>query len=127
MKEVSKYLLGESDLPKPASLRVVGRKRKIEGEFVGPLPKWWFIRAIHIGARGSRFVLPVGVILWRQYHFRRQNPVRLTGAVLREFGLNRQIGRRSLEALEKAGLITTEKFNYRSPLITIVTKENRGS
>jgi hypothetical protein len=68
--------------------------------------------------------LVVAMILWQQYRLNRgRQPLKLTGHMRRKFSLRKSQVRRGLLALEKAGLITMQKFKHRSPLITIVTEQ----
>jgi hypothetical protein len=123
--KVSKYLLPAS-LPDLLTLRVrrIKRLTKFSGEFLGPVPAWWIIQAARSGRRRSFGAVTVGLLLWQQYRFRRgEQPLKLTGQTLNKFGLKRRFVSHALDTLEKAGLIRMQKFNYRSPLITIVTEE----
>jgi hypothetical protein len=123
--DVTKYSWPVS-LPEKPNLRAVGTRRRIwlEGEFFGPIPAWWLIQALRAGIRKSYGAVFIGLLLWRQYWLERQKqPLKLTGAVLKKFGLEKRFARHALDTLEKAGLIYVQKFNYRSPQITIVTEE----
>jgi len=119
MVDVSEYIRPVI-LPK-RSLRLVRTRKKIklDGKFLGPIPEWWAART-----RKHSAGLLIGLLLWRRYYFNgSKNPVKLTGVELRGLGINRQVARRNLAVLEKAGLISLQKFRYRSPLITIIVKE----
>jgi hypothetical protein len=121
-KDLAKFLLPAS-LP---SLTVVktGRKIKLSKGFLGPIPEWWAIKAANAGLRyGSYGAVIVGLLLWRAYWFAEEKqPVKLTRATLRKAGCKRHFTSSGLSALERSGLITVQKFGYRSPLITIVTE-----
>jgi hypothetical protein len=80
-------------------------------------PEIWLIAAHSISLSTSW----IGLILWQQWRLNRgKQPLKLTGHALRKFGVSKISARRALNALEKAGLITTQRFKHRSPLITIV-------
>ena len=115
-----------ASLPEKPNFRLVATRCriKLKGEFFGPIPAWWLIQALRAGIRKSYGAVFIGLLLWRQYWLERQKqPLKLTGAVLKKFGLKKRFARHALDSLEKAGLIYVQKFNYRSPLITIVTQE----
>jgi hypothetical protein len=126
MNEASKYI-------RPAVLPEIPDSRKKARIY--PLwphrfmsgPETWLIAAHSISPSASW----VGLILWQQWRLnRRKQPLKLTGHARRKFGISRICTRRALIALERAGLITVERFRHRSPLITIVTARqadrNRG-
>ena len=80
-------------------------------------PETWLIVAHSISPSADW----VGLILWQQWRLNRgKQPLKLTGHALRKFGVSKISARRALNALEKAGLITIQRFKHRSPLITIV-------
>lgn len=80
-------------------------------------PETWLITAHSISPSAGW----VGLILWQQWRLNRgKQPLKLTGRTLRKFGVSKISARRALKALEKAGLITMQRFKHRSPLITIV-------
>jgi hypothetical protein len=123
--DVAKYSWPAS-LPEKQNLRLVrtSRRVKLQGEFFGPVPAWWLIRSLRAGIRKSYGAVFMGALLWRQYWLEHQKqPLKLTGRVLEKFGLGRRFANHALDALAKAGLIRVQKFNYRSPLITLVTEE----
>jgi hypothetical protein len=131
-KDVSKYLR-PATLPmakilaaeKKAMTVLYGHNKKSK---VYPLwqrrfisyPESWLVS---LPAKG-RSALIVGLMLWQQYRLNHgRQPLKLTGTMRRKFGLNRIQVRRALLALEKAGVITVERFRHRSPLITLVEKD----
>jgi hypothetical protein len=62
----------------------------------------------------------IGLILWQQWRLNRgKQPLKLTGRMLRKFRVTNISARRAVKALEKAGLITVQRFKHRSPLITL--------
>jgi hypothetical protein len=77
--------------------------------------------------RKSYGVFPVGLLLWQQYRLTRgKQPLKLTRRMRERFGLKRYLMISGLNALEKAGLITVQRFKHRSPLITLVTGQGDG-
>jgi DNA-binding transcriptional ArsR family regulator len=84
-------------------------------------PEEWLTFPLFKGGNHGT-ALVVGLILWQQYRLNRcRQPLKLTGHMRRKFSLNRSQVRRALITLEKAGLVTVQRFRYRSPLITLVT------
>ena len=83
-------------------------------------PETWLITAYSI----SPIAQWVSLILWQQWRLNRgKQPLKLTGRALRKFGVSRFSAYRALNALEKAGLITLQRFKHRSPLITIANAD----
>jgi hypothetical protein len=90
------------------------------------VPEWWVIVAPQVSDK-SPWPIVVGLILWQQYRLNRgKQPLKLTGPMRRKFGIKRDRVRRALTALEKAGLITMQRFKHRSPLITLMTGQKDG-
>lgn len=79
----------------------------------------WLCAASKACGRGSGF--KVAIALWYLSGLNRQaRTVKLSGSVLREFGIERHAGYRGLGALEAAGLVIVERHPGRSPLVTII-------
>jgi len=111
-KELRQSLQGKNLLQKKACIYPLWPYRFMSG------PETWLIAAHSI----SPSTVWVGLILWQQWRLNRgKQPLKLTGSTLRKFGVSRISARRALVALEKTGLITIQRFQHRSPLVTIVT------
>jgi hypothetical protein len=125
MNDVSKYLR-PATLPKiPDSKKRAGIYPLWSHRFVS-VPEWWIPLAICAGNQKSYGVFPVGLLLWQQYRLNHgKQPLKLTRRMRERFGLKRRLMDSGLNALERAGLITVQRFRHRSPLITIVTR-SRG-
>jgi hypothetical protein len=82
----------------------------------GKIPVPW-IRAA--GALPRKTLL-VGLALWFLTGCRRTRTVRLGGATLREFGINRWTSSRGLARLEKAGLVHVRRLPGRNPIVTLL-------
>jgi hypothetical protein len=121
MVDVSKYIrpavLPEiRDSKKKARIYPLWSHRFMSG------PETWLITAYSISPTAQW----VGLILWQQWRLNKgRQPLKLTGRTLRKFGVSKFRARRALSSLETAGLITVQRFRYRSPLVTIVTR-SRG-
>ena len=92
------------------------------------ISEWWVSAVSHaVKGETGRTALLAALILWQQHRMNRDNqPLKLTGRMRRKFNLNRYQVRRALTALEKAGLITMQRFKHRSPLITLMTGQKDG-
>ena len=86
------------------------------------VPEVWAVKASKAGEQyRSRGALLIGLLIWREHRFNGDSRrVQLTKAKLRALRIGRYSARSGLAALEKAGLITVQRFKHRSPLITIV-------
>jgi hypothetical protein len=96
---------------------------KLVEKFFPPIPQAWAVKASKAGGRyRSQSALLVGLLIWQEYRFNNGagGRIRMTKAKLRAVGIGRYSAQSGLIALEKAGLITVERFKHRSPLITIV-------
>ena len=109
--------LGGVQPPKP---REKAPRHKSGERFLrGPIPMAWLLRASKIAGRGKG--LHVAIALWYLSGLNRQaSTVKLSGTVLREFGVDRHAGYRGLEKLEKAGLVSVIRHRGRSPLVSIL-------
>jgi hypothetical protein len=122
--DVSKFL-------RPVTLPILPSRKarkllpKLTGKFLGPIPEAWAVKASEAGGRyRSRSALLVGLILWREHRFNNgdDRPVKLTKARLRALRVGRYSARNALDALEKAGLVSVQRFRHRSPLVMILNK-----
>jgi hypothetical protein len=136
MKDVSKYLRAVTwqqimDEEKEVMARVHGQNRKSKVSVLSeyrwmPYPVDWLLY-FPIKGRIRTTAMLVGLMLWQQYKFNKgRQPLKLTGTTRRKFGLRKAQVRRALNALEKASLVTVQRFKHRSPLITLVTGQRDG-
>jgi hypothetical protein len=101
------------ELEAAASVR---RKRKIE-PFV-KVPLWWAQASAK--ATGSPAVLVLIELLRLQWKTRRMSfPVPNTR--LKKLGVSREVKRRVLRDLQRAGLITVDQPTRKSPIVTLVS------
>ncbi len=85
----------------------------------------WLCAASKASGQGSGF--KVAIALWYLSGLTRQaKSVKLSGAVLREMGIERHAGYRGLEVLEAAELVSVERHPGRSPVVTILGVEEVG-
>jgi len=104
---------------------LVGEERirvRMDGsEFVMRIPVPW----IHEAAILSGKCVAVGLSLWFRFGIDKTPRVKLTRALLRKFGVDRHAGKRALAKLESAGLVTVERANGRSPIVTLCQLTSR--
>ena len=79
----------------------------------------WLYAASAASRHGSGF--KVAITLWYISGLHRQaKTVKLSGSVLHKMGIGRHAGYRGLGALEQAGLVSVERRQGRSPLVTLL-------
>ena len=96
---------------------VAPMKRKKVEAFV-KVPLWWITAAAK--ATGSPAVLVLIELLHLQWKTRRMSfPV--PNARLKKLGVSREVKRRVLRDLQRAGLITVDQRTRKSPIVTLVS------
>ena len=96
---------------------VAPMKRKKVEAFV-KVPLWWIMAAAK--ATGSPAVLVLIELLHLQWKTRRMSfPV--PNARLKKLGVSREVKRRVLRDLQRAGLITVDQRTRKSPIVTLVS------
>jgi hypothetical protein len=99
-------------------------RRRVEGEYLrGPIPLAWLSRAA--GFRGKA-PLAVALAVWFEHGRRKQTEVKLSWAILRRFGLDRQAGYRGLAELESAGLVAVDRAPGKNPVVRILSADAGG-
>jgi len=92
------------------------KRKKVEA-FV-KVPLWWITAAAN--ATGSPAVLVLIELLRLQWKTRRMSfPV--PNARLKNLGVSREVKRRVLRDLQRAGLITVDQRTRKSPIVTLVS------
>jgi hypothetical protein len=119
---IADYCFDEAEVsvkqPKQSSYQA-----KHDGRFMC-VPELWAIKVFRV-ARKSQSPGPVivGLILWQKYRMQHgRQPFTLTNPMLHRFGLGRHFFSKWLAVLEKAGLVSAQRFKHRSPLITILAE-----
>lgn len=92
------------------------RHRKGEKFLKGPIPLTWLQHAAALPGKA----LAVSVAIWFLAGISNNRTVKLSGKLLRNFGLNRWAGYRALNALESAGLVKVNRRRGRCPEVTLV-------
>ncbi len=86
------------------------------GRFIkGPIPLEWLEVAIPLG----RKALNVAMAIWYCYGFKQETEIKLTPTKLRPFRVTTETARTILHKFEAAGLVTVDRKQGRSPLVTI--------
>jgi DNA-binding transcriptional ArsR family regulator len=114
-----------SDLQKlwNQSARKPPRHRSGERFIKGPLPLAW----IKAAALQPYQALYVGLLLWHEAGWRKSCSIPFKLSQVRETGISRDTVRRSLKALEQAGLIYIERPSGRSLQITLLDASENES
>lgn len=81
----------------------------------GPIPGPWLGRAAALPGK----TLHVGMSLWYEAGLTKRRTVRLTHTLLARFGVGRDAGRRALDRMAKAGLVSVDRGPGRCPIVTI--------
>jgi len=85
----------------------------------GPIPWSWVCTASVASGQGSG--LKVAMAIWHLVGLNRgKAAIRLSGARLRELGVDRHAGYRGLSSLEEAGLVRVDRQPGRNPLVTVL-------
>ena len=74
---------------------------------------------LRLAAREPGKTLHVAMALWYMAGLTKRRAIKLTGAQLKVFGVGRDAGRRSLDRLVGAGLVSVERKPGRCPVVTI--------
>ena len=83
----------------------------------GPIPLKWILTASKLPGKS----LEISMVLWFLKGVIRNNTVKLSGKLVRSFGVSRSTLYRGLAEMEKAGLISIKRQIGRSPMVTILT------
>jgi hypothetical protein len=116
------------DTPELRALRRKRAEREQRGTFVlGPIPLSWVCACQQAGP--GALALALGI---RAFEKMRRGPVRISEALGRRVGLGADQRRRTLVALEAAGLVRVERHPGRAPLAILMpwtckTKSPAGS
>jgi hypothetical protein len=115
--KIADYCFDESEIAiKPVTIKLSSKKHFM------CMPESWAIRVFEV-ARQKQSPGPVivGLILWQKHRMQRgRQPLKFTNPMLERFGLGRKFFKKWLQVLEEHDLISTQKFRYRSPLITLI-------
>jgi DNA-binding transcriptional ArsR family regulator len=82
----------------------------------GPIPLKWILAASELPGKS----LEISMALWFLKGVTRKNTVKLSGKLIRSFGVSRSTLYRGLAAMENAGLISIRRQIGRSPMVTIL-------
>ena len=85
----------------------------------GPIPLPWLSKVSQLPGK----TLEVGIVLWFYAGLKRSSTVKLSNAVLQEFGVDRHAKYRALKQMKSANLISTIQSTGQSPVITILDSE----
>lgn len=93
------------------------KPRKEDKRFLkAPLPWNWLCSASRLPGK----TLNVAVALRFIAGIKKDNRIKMQGAVLKELGISRQTYNNGLKQLERAGLVTIEKGPGQTPIVTLV-------
>jgi DNA-binding transcriptional ArsR family regulator len=118
--DIAAYCFDETEIPSKRS-KTTRYRVKHDQRFIC-VPESWATRAFEVAKqRQTAGPLIIGLVLWQRYHMEHaKQPFKLTNNMLSRFGIERRSVTRWLGMLEKAGLISLQRFDHRSPLITII-------
>jgi DNA-binding transcriptional ArsR family regulator len=99
------------------SIDIESQNKKIDGKFIkGPIPLSWIKTAAKLPGKA----LEISMVLWFLKSVNKRNTVRLSGKMIKEFGVSRPTYYRGLKALEDAGLVSIKRRVGRSPVVKII-------
>jgi len=82
----------------------------------GPIPLKWILAASKLPGKS----LEISMVLWFLKGVTRKHTVKLSGKLIRSFGVSRSTLYRGLAKMENAGLISVQRQIGRSPMVTIL-------
>ena len=92
-------------------------KENSDNRFIkGPIPLKWILPASSLPGKS----LQISMALWFLKGVTRKNTVKLSGKLVRSFGVSRSTLYRGLAEMENAGLISIQRHKGRSPIVTIL-------
>lgn len=104
--------------PKREETRPPPRHGKGEKFLKGPVPWNWLAEASRSSGQGKG--LHVANAIWFLVGMADKRTIKLSHSVLREMGVNRNAAYRGLEKLEKTALISVDRRNGQSPIVTVL-------
>ena len=108
---------------KQTAIRKGRRISAVRGKFIaGPIDVDWLSQARKLGVTA----LWVGIVLWFFRGLKRSDSFIVSNVAMKGLGILPDAKRRALRALEKAGLITVERREKRSPCVTLVVQRSRN-
>ena len=115
--DLKKFTLPPSLAPKRLDNKTLPKHGKEDKFLKGPIPWNWLSMAGKISGKGK--ALHVAITLWFTAGIKKNRTITLSYKVLKEMGVERNATYRGLDALEKAGLVSTSKHRGRCPVVTI--------
>ena len=113
--ESSPLLSNESNAAE-SRLKASTRSPKAAHFIRGPIPLDWMETAIPLGRKATQ----VALAIWYAHGFNRDDPViKLTRTKLKRFDVTTETARTILHKFEAAGLVSVDRKQGRSPLVTI--------
>ena len=91
------------------------RQRQSQWFLKGPIPGSWLSLAATLPGKAFH----VGVALWHESGMKKQLEVKMTGQLLRKFGVLPVSGGRALRHLELASLVSVVRHVGRCPIVKI--------
>jgi DNA-binding transcriptional ArsR family regulator len=82
----------------------------------GPIPLKWILAASELPGKS----LEISMVLWFLKGVTRKHTIKLSGKLIRSFGVSRSTLYRGLAKMENAGLISVQRQIGRSPMVTIL-------
>jgi len=93
-------------------------KDNLDKRFIkGPISLEWLVIASKLPGKS----LQISMALWFLKGVTKKNTVKLSGKLVRSFGVSRSTLYRGLAEMENAGLITIQRHKGQSPMVTILT------
>jgi len=91
-------------------------KENLDKRFIkGPIPLEWLLTASKLPGKS----LEISMVLWFLKGVTKNHTVKLSGKLVRSFGVSRSTLYRGLAEMENAGLISIQRKKSRSPMVTI--------
>lgn len=112
-----KFRLGSKIEIAPKAEQKPSAYQRQTGRFMrGPIPWNWLATAAWLPGRA----LHVAIAVWYLRYLHKSTTIKLSAKVLRELGVTRQSGYRSLKALEAAELVSCVRAPGKCPVVTVL-------
>lgn len=89
--------------------------KKGEKFLKGPISMGWLAKAGNLPGKS----LHTAIVIWHLWGISKGKPVPISTKLLNNFGVDRFSKSRSIENLEKAGLISVTRKRGRNPIVTV--------
>ena len=96
------------------------KTRKYQSYVTGQIPIPWVCEACQFGGKEAKLAW----VCWFLYGVEKKQPFKISNIYAKRFGLSREAKREAIKKLEFEGLISVERLQSSSPIITIIIRDD---